>query len=100
MRPAGDFFFIQLSNTRGHVDFLIFLRRLLYGKNQNSHTLRQLIYAIRFARKTAKICRTPAASALYLRTYTLQEIFVEPGGTGKSGVWNRISCLTFMALLL
>ena len=48
----------------------------------------------------AKICRTPAASALYLRTYTLQEIFVEPGGTGKSGVWNRISCLTFMALLL
>ena len=41
-----------------------------------------------------------AASALYLRTYTLQGIFVEPGGTGKSGVWNRISCLTFMALLL
>ena len=87
------------ADVSGHVDFLAFLRRLLYGKNQNSHTLRQLIFAIRFARKTAKICRTSSASALYLRTYTLQEIFVEPGGTGKSGVWNRISCLTFMALL-
>ena len=31
-----------------------------------------------------------AASAFYLRTYTRQRIFVEPGGTGKSGVWNRM----------
>ena len=31
-----------------------------------------------------------AASAFYLRTYTRHRIFVEPGGTGKSGVWNRM----------
>ena len=47
------------SEPHGHADFLVLLRRLLYGENQNSLTLRQLIFAIRYARK---ICGNPAVS--------------------------------------
>ena len=47
------------SEPHGHADFLVLLRRLLYDENQNSLTLRQLIFAIRYARK---ICGNPAVS--------------------------------------
>ena len=51
-------------------DMLIFpvlLRRLLYGKNHKlgPSGLRQMIFAIRYARKTVKICQTSAAAGFF-----------------------------------
>ena len=54
-------------------DMLIFpvlLRCLLYDKNHKlgPSGLRQMIFAIRYARKTAKICQTSAAADFFLCT--------------------------------
>ena len=51
-------------------DMLIFpvlLRRLLYDKNHKlgPSGLRQMIFAIRYARKTVKICQTSAAAGFF-----------------------------------
>ena len=47
--------------------FSVLLRRLLYDKNHKlgPSGLRQMIFAIRYARKTAKICQTSAAAGFF-----------------------------------
>ena len=47
--------------------FSVLLRRLLYGQNHKlgPSGLRQMIFAIRYARKTAKICQTSAAAGFF-----------------------------------
>ena len=47
--------------------FSVLLRRLLYDKNHKlgPSGLRQMIFAIRYARKTVKICQTSAAAGFF-----------------------------------
>src|SRR5699024_3233821 len=47
--------------------FSVLLRRLLYDKNHklSPSGLRQMIFAIRYARKTVKICQTSAAAGFF-----------------------------------
>ena len=47
--------------------FPVLLRRLLYDKNHKlgPSGLRQMIFAIRYARKTVKICQTSAAAGFF-----------------------------------
>ena len=70
---------MPVSDGRAHgkkpasTDMLIFsvlLRRLLYDKNHKlgPSGLRQMIFAIRYARKTVKICQTSAAAGFFLCT--------------------------------
>ena len=49
--------------------FSVLLRRLLYDKNHKlgPSGLRQMIFAIRYARKTVKICQTSAAAGFFPR---------------------------------
>ena len=55
--------------------FTVLLRRLLYDKNHKlvPSVLRQMIFAIRYARKTVEICQISAA-AVFLR-YT-PDVFI------------------------
>ena len=50
--------------------FSVLLRRLLYDKNHKlgPSGLRQMIFAIRYARKTVKICQTSAAAGFFPTT--------------------------------
>ena len=50
--------------------FLVLLRRLLYDKNHKlvPSVLRQMIFAIRYARKTVEICQISAAAVFFFHT--------------------------------
>ena len=57
--------------------FPVLLRRLLYGKNHKlgPSGLRQMIFAIRYARKTVKICQTSASAGFFPR-YSMPVFFL------------------------
>ena len=50
--------------------FLVLLRRLLYDKNHKlvPSVLKQMIFVIRYARKTVKICQISAAVVFFFHT--------------------------------